>query len=277
MSNPFHRPAAPTEQAAAPIPQDDGGGTLLMEVYHTLLHESAKLQKDFNALFAEHFRATDENTFFASLMVLGIAFIYGVLHALGPGHGKSLVTLYCLSNKEKTSKAFEMGFMIAIIHALSALLITFFLYFILDALFSQTFNGIVGIMQKISGGIIIGIGFWLIYEHQKSHRACDSGNRKMFEKYGRRGPLVVAASVGLVPCPGVMTVLLFSIALKKYLLGVLSAMVMSIGMGLAISIVGASAVKVKEKTGLGRGWFQTVIGYGGALMIMLLGVLLILI
>lgn len=257
--------------------EEESSSFFLTDMYHGLLHESAKLQKEFNAIISESFRATDDNTLMAVATILGVAFIYGILHALGPGHGKTVVSLYCLSHKEKSSKAFELGFMIAIIHALSALFITFFIYFILDVLFSRTFNDIVGIMQKVSGGIIIMVGFYLFYEHYQEMKTGDEEERRSFFRNSQKGPLMLAASVGLVPCPGVMTILLFSIALQKYTLGIVSAVIMSIGMGLAISVTGAAAVKVREKTGLDKGWFMTITGYIGATMIMFLGCVLILI
>lgn len=279
-NNPLFRPReteTPKEEVELIFDEEqtEAAGNVLTDLYHGLLHESMKIQKEFNALLSEHFRATDENTLIASLTVLGIAFIYGILHALGPGHGKTVVTLYCISNKERYTKALELGFLIAVIHALSALLITFFIYFILDVLFSKTFNDVVGTMTQISGTIIIAVGFYMLYEHYQHSRQCNADERNSFFRNSKRGPLMIAASVGLVPCPGVMTVLLFSIALEKYLLGVLSAIVMSIGMGIAISLTGAAAVKAKEKTGLDKGWFQSLLGYGGAVMIMMLGVVLL--
>ena len=58
----------------------------------------------------------------------------------------------------------------------------------------------------------------------------------------------VALGVGLVPCPGVMTIVLFCIMLKKFTLGIMAAVAMSIGMGLTISVVGILSVLFANKT-----------------------------
>src|SRR4029453_4137528 len=49
-----------------------------------------------------------------------LAFAYGVVHALGPGHGKVVVVSYFLSREPRVRRGFLMGLQIAVFPVLSA-------------------------------------------------------------------------------------------------------------------------------------------------------------
>ncbi len=184
----------------------------------------------------------DENSITISLLVLAIAFIYGVVHAVGPGHGKALVALYFTSNKSDYKKAFRMGYMIAIIHAVSALIFTFGIFFILKTMFRKNFNEFADIAMQISAVMIIWVGIYLIYEAYHSRKQ----REKKIER-SSKSEVAVAFSAGVVPCPGVMTIVLFCIVLQHYTLGILAAIAMSIGMGLTISLAGIFSIALSKK------------------------------
>lgn len=270
--NPIFR--KPSESTQTPPTQNDN--TWIGEQANALLFELSKIQREMNALLSEHLRALDDQSVYAVAMVLIISFAYGVIHAIGPGHGKTVVGLYCISNREKPKKAFQLGFMIAAIHAVSALCLTFTLYFVLKMMLARTFNEVASLMQLVSGVTIILIGCYLLYGQIRAQHT-HSDEKESFFRNSEKGPFFIALSVGIVPCPGVMTILLFSIALKHYLVGIASAVAMSVGMGLTISVLGWLAVKTKEKAGERFSSLDTVLGYVGAAMIILLGVVLVLI
>ena len=53
---------------------------------------------------------------------------------------------------------------------------------------------------------------------------------------------------GIVPCPGTIVVFLFTISMGMYALGALSAVVMSLGMGLTIAITAALGTALRKKS-----------------------------
>ena len=91
--------------------------------------------------------------------------------------------------------------------------------------------------------MIILVGFYIIYEAYKTKKTKENITIKK-----DKSKFVVALSIGIVPCPGVMTIVLFSVMLKHYILAILSAIAMSLGMGLTISIVGILSVLFSKKT-----------------------------
>jgi nickel/cobalt exporter len=59
-------------------------------------------------------------------LFLLFSFTYGVVHALGPGHGKSIVVSYFLSRPGKYFHGVLMGNMLTFVHVFSAILIVLF-------------------------------------------------------------------------------------------------------------------------------------------------------
>lgn len=242
-----------------------------MEFYTQAIKELTLLQYKLNSFISGTIRSiNDENNLSASLLVLAIAFLYGLVHAAGPGHGKALVAFYFTTNKSDYKKAFKMGYMISIIHAISALAFTFGIYFILKTMFRQNFNEYSNIAMQISAVMIMLVGLYIIY----------SGFKAKYEKEkeikaSNKSEYGVAFGAGIVPCPGVMTIVLFCIILKKYTLGILAALTMSIGMGLTISVAGILSILLRNK---GFSKFDSkayILEIIGGVLIVLLGLFLI--
>jgi len=215
-----------------------------MELYNQLLQQLIMWQYELNRYISTTIRSlNDENNITVSITILAIAFLYGLIHAAGPGHGKALVAFYFTSNKSDYKKAFKMGYMISIIHAISALIFTFGIFFILKTMFRRNFNDFTNIAMQISAVMIMLVGLYLIYEAFINRKSKEEKISKQ-----NKSEYAVAFSAGVVPCPGVMTIVLFCIMLNHYILGILAALTMSIGMGLTISTAGILSIAINKKS-----------------------------
>jgi ABC-type nickel/cobalt efflux system permease component RcnA len=244
----------------------------MIEYYSKFMQWLIALQYEINSYISSTIRSlNDENSFSVSLLILGIAFLYGLVHAIGPGHGKALVALYFTSNKSNYKKAFKMGYLISIIHAISALIFTFGIFFIIKRMFRQNFNELSHITMLISAVMIMLVGLYLIYEAYK-----DKGKIEKKVKTKNRSELAVAFSAGVVPCPGVMTIVLFNIVLGNYILGIMSAIAMSIGMGLTISLAGIFSIAINKKSTTLLDKKTYILEMLGGFLILLLGSFLLL-
>ena len=238
----------------------------MSDLFNLFLKKFIELQQELNAAISSTFREIgDGNSLIPILTILGIAFIYGVVHALGPGHGKLLVSSYFLRNNRSYKEAFKMGYLISIIHTISALSISFVLYYLLEVVFSQTFQEVSFYMTKISALLIIGVGIYLFFEQHKEHQ---------LSELNQRSDLSIALSAGVIPCPGVMTIILFSILIGNVLVGIAAAVFMSVGMGLTISLSAIVATATRGKT---PSKISKVFPFIGNSMILLLGVYLLMI
>ncbi len=236
----------------------------MSDFFNLILKKFIEIQQQLNAAISTNFREIgDGNTLIPILTVLGIAFIYGVVHALGPGHGKLLVSSYFLRNNRSYKEAFKMGYLISLIHTLSALTISFILYYLLEVVFSQTFQEVSFYMRKISALLIIGVAIYLFFEQHKEHYSSDTT---------QKSDLSIALSAGVIPCPGVMTIILFSILLGNISVGIAAAILMSMGMGLTISLSAISATAARSHT---PSKISRIFPFVGSVMILLLGVYLL--
>jgi len=64
---------------------------------------------------------------------LAICLVYGMLHALGPGHGKSIVVGYFIARRGRWRQGVALGAGITVTHTMSAVLLLLILYAIFKA------------------------------------------------------------------------------------------------------------------------------------------------
>ena len=79
-----------------------------------------------------------------------------------------------------------------------------------------------------------------------------------------------------MPCPGVMTVLLFSLMLGHMAVGIGAAVLMSIGMGMTISLAGILGVKTRSVSTGFLPRMVPVFQWGSPVLLVTFGTLLIL-
>lgn len=220
------------------------------------------------------------------------AYLYGVIHALGPGHGKTLVASYFLSNEKSYSRALFVSLAIGVVHTFSAFILTLIIYFMVNTFLSSFLNDTVFYTTKISAIIIITIALYLLYKKYKAYKAiqeakkqpsfhfsttphantCSCGSCKVDEK---STDMALIVSAGIIPCPGTVTIFIFSLSLGLYYAGFLSALVMSLGMSTIIFFSAILSVAVRKKTAEGNGNLKKYLEYGSLVIILLLGTFLL--
>ncbi|ARU49711.1 nickel/cobalt transporter [Sulfurospirillum diekertiae] len=201
----------------------------------------AEANRYFNTELSSHFRAIDDGNVAPMLLIFLLSFGYGVVHAIGPGHGKALVAGYLLANPTKRAHVFQIGFLIAIVHALSALVVTLAATYLIQISAMKFFRQVNPPLFQISGALIVLMGCWLLYDVWRSRKMTKESVRPQKSRFG------VVVLAGVVPCPGVITLCFFAITLGHITIGMIAAVFMSLGMGLTISLAGL-LVNVMQKT-----------------------------
>ncbi|UTJ07036.1 nickel/cobalt transporter [Arcobacter roscoffensis] len=242
----------------------------MIEYYGGFLNYIVSKQQELNLLISDYFDRLDSGESMVFFSILFVSFIYGLVHALGPGHGKMVIASYFLAKEAKIKEAFKAGFLTSIIHTISALLITGVLYLFFQRAVTKHFQDINANMYKISAVFIILIALYLLYEVIK-----DRNEEEKVQRLKSKNLLAVSLSIGIVPCPGVMTIVLFSMILGYINLGILSAITMSIGMGLTISLAAILATQVKNKRFSKYKYFMNILTYGAIVLLISLGVFLL--
>jgi nickel/cobalt transporter (NicO) family protein len=217
----------------------------------------ATTQEQLNEAIAGAFhRVRDQHSRSALALILALAFLYGVVHAVGPGHGKSIVASYFVAHHARWTSGIMMGSMISLIQGLSAIVLVGVLAVILQwKQFDILDRGT--LVEFVSYGLIVAVGcvmFWRAatgrlhaHDHAEPHDARHHhGHRDTAAPPHRRAParldrrLIVAT--GLTPCASAIIILLFALANDALGVGIVAVAALSIGMALTISAIGVLTV-----------------------------------
>jgi ABC-type nickel/cobalt efflux system permease component RcnA/ABC-type uncharacterized transport system substrate-binding protein len=230
------------------------------------------------------------------LLLIGFAFVYGLIHAMGPGHGKSLVTSYFLSRHHHIRKALGMALAIGAVHVFSAFALTVAVLVLLKLIFAPAMQQATLVLTRLSGFMIILIAVYLtalkIRAARHSGRHTPSSSLKQFPleipaepscgctacrptSPGTDAMLVISA--GVIPCPGTVTVFLFAISMQLYLVGVLAAAAMSLGMGSVIFAVSAVGITSRNRLAKRYNKLTRLLEFSSLGIIFILGLLLLLV
>ena len=161
------------------------------------------------------------------LLLLLLSFAYGVVHVIGPGHGKGLTISYVIADGKRLNNALLLGILIPVLHSLSGMVIVFGLSYVLQRSVLFAMDNVIRGTQLVSYGLMILLGGWILISSQREWR---QGKEETSGETQRYNVWVAALIVGVVPCPGVVFLLLFGMAFDALLLGVLMATAMMLGM-----------------------------------------------
>jgi nickel/cobalt exporter len=90
-----------------------------------------------------------------------LSFVYGVLHAVGPGHGKTIISSYVVANEETVRRGVIISFIAAGLQALSAVLLVGVLLIALGATGLRV-NAWSNQLESISYALIALVGLYLL-------------------------------------------------------------------------------------------------------------------
>ena len=92
----------------------------------------------------------------------GISFLYGVFHAVGPGHGKAVISSYLVANEETWRRGVVMSFASAGIQSVVAIVVVAIAAVLLGAT-AKAIGLTVHLVEIVSYGLVILIGLRLLY------------------------------------------------------------------------------------------------------------------
>jgi len=96
-----------------------------------------------------------------AVMLAALSFIYGVVHAVGPGHGKTIISSYVVANEETVRRGVIISFIAAGLQALTAIALVGILAFALNASGMQI-NAWSNQLEMVSYALIALVGAWLL-------------------------------------------------------------------------------------------------------------------
>lgn len=98
----------------------------------------------------------------AAWALMGLSFAYGVFHALGPGHGKAVISSYVLANRQTARNGAMLALASSLIQALVAIVMVAVLAMVFDAT-AATMNQATRWLELASYVLVTLLGAWLVW------------------------------------------------------------------------------------------------------------------
>lgn len=216
--------------------------------------------------------------------LITIAFLYGVFHAAGPGHGKAVVSSYIFANEQTLRRAVVIAFSAAVLQALVAITLVVPTVVLLGATARQI-DASVAWIEIFAFAAIILLGLSLTLRKFKALRhamqagptgrisciQCDSGVPHSHGSAGHiHGPqcnhvhlpdaatlgahqtwrdmAVVTVTAGIRPCSGAIILLAFALSVDALAAGIAAVFAMAAGTALTTAGFAVGAVLAKGLT-----------------------------
>jgi ABC-type nickel/cobalt efflux system permease component RcnA len=191
------------------------------------------------------------------LVAVAAAFGLGAVHALSPGHGKTIVAAYLVGTRGAFRHAVFLGGMVTFTHTISVFAVGLTTLYLSQYVMPEKIMPVLG---AISGIAIVWIGGSLLvqrlrhargaahhHHHAYTHSHDGHSHTHVPEGEVTTGSLIaLAVSGGMVPCPSAMVLLLSAISLGRVALGLVLLVAFSMGLALVLMAIGAAVLYAKH-------------------------------
>jgi nickel/cobalt exporter len=219
-------------------------------------------------------------------LLLALSFAYGVFHAVGPGHGKAVITSYLVSSGETVRHGVLLSFAAAMVQAAVAIILVVGGAILLRFTAMQITDATDWLEAGSYAAIAI-IGAWLLWtksfggghhhhhhhvaavddgqdhaghdhdDHDHDHHDHDDDNAHHHHhdhqdhapapaRSGVTRAWAAIVAVGVRPCSGAIIVLVFALSQGLFAAGIAAAIVMGLGTGLTVAALAALAVSARS-------------------------------
>ena len=231
----------------------------LWQVWPQVMLKSVIWQREVNQQMSSLLKSVAANPTQAGGTLLLFSFVYGVLHALGPGHGKVVITTWLATHPSKLKSSIGLTLAASLLQGLVAIALVVVVLSVLQLPARQlhlssfwlekgsyALVGVLGLLLswralKKLRALLRKPKFTAFTPHHVHHDGCGCGHQHMPdpERLARdddwRARLVIILSMGMRPCSGAIMVLLFSKVIGVFAWGMASALAMAAGTSLTIT------------------------------------------
>jgi nickel/cobalt exporter len=224
-------------------------------------------------------------------LYLSAAMALGALHALEPGHAKSLMAAYIISIRGTPGQAALLGLSAAVGHTIVVWVLT-----VLALLFGHNLiaEQAEPWLTLLSGVLVIMLALRMFlrlrgnlhnHHHQDHHHHHghshdhDRGHHRVQAKTGASAIDIVwfGFTGGLLPCPAAIAVLLVCVQTRQFTLGVVMVAAFSIGLAATLVAIGIAASWASKKASTTWPWLDSIVQrlpYLSAGIVMILGLVM---
>lgn len=194
------------------------------------------IQRDIYLALAEHIKALAAGggwTAFLAFLPLGV--VFGAVHALTPGHSKSVLATYLTGSSAGVGRGLMVSTALSFTHVTMAVLIAWFSLPLVSRMLGSA--GDAPALENLSRGLLGLIGIWMLW----------SALFRPPHTHGEGEGLAVGMMAGLIPCPLMLFVMSFAMSRGVPVAGVLFAVVMMFGVMLMLSLTALAVVLFRQQ------------------------------
>lgn len=183
----------------------------------------------------------------SSLLVAG--FVYGVLHAAGPGHGKAIITTFVLTQRQHYASSLLISIGGALLQGLSAIVWVALSFVVLGWFIRDSVEQILW-LNRLAYVIVIALGAWIIWRqaqrlrHKHSDHDCACGHHHGTTEgeHSLSAKLLAMFAIGVRPCSGAVMTLAVAWSWGIPSVGIATTMAMAVGTAVTVSAIALSVV-----------------------------------
>jgi ABC-type nickel/cobalt efflux system permease component RcnA len=207
----------------------------------------------------------------ATPTLLGLGFLYGVVHAAGPGHGKAVISAYIVADDRSAAlRGFSLSLAAALMQALVAIGVVLVFSLLLKAT-GRAVNAATHWLEMASFAAVAALGLVILWRKagelvgaaRGEPSACAPGcshAESLALGAGTARPLREVAGVilaaGIRPCAGAIIILVFALSQGLLWAGVAATFAMALGTAMTTGAIALAAVAAKHvalRLAAGRG------------------------
>jgi nickel/cobalt transporter (NicO) family protein len=196
------------------------------------------------------------------LVALLLAFGFGALHALGPGHGKTLMAAYLIGAGGRARHAIAVGGSVSVMHTASVLALGFVVLTATEVFAPERIYPWLGLVSGViafalgASLLVARLGSWggrrggVDHHHANADGAAGHEHAHRYpgpiEVLSRRSLTALAVAGGMLPSPTALVVLLAAVALHRVAYGLALIGAFGLGLATALMVVGLVALRARD-------------------------------
>jgi ABC-type nickel/cobalt efflux system permease component RcnA len=241
--NPFVS-GKPSAEKSETVQADEGGSSgLISSIYAWAARAQRELKRRLTSLAGE---MRQDPWGPACLTFLGLCFLYGVVHALGPGHGKSVVCAYFLARPGTLRSGLAMGCAIPFIHVGSAVTVVLLGVKLFSLAGMEFLDASEDWLLSAGYAFLLVIGAVLAVRAVVEMRGGGPPCREEAKTAAGKHMAVVSLAAGIAPCPGAAIVLVFAMSLGLLPQGLAAMIFLAAGMAATTTSFAVAAVASRQ-------------------------------
>jgi len=235
-----------------------------------LVAQIVQYQKALHLRLSEHIQAVTRKPLETAFALIALSFVYGVFHAIGPGHGKAVISTYLAANRETLRRGIFISFASALLQSMTAIVLVTALAKLFSFKLAEIHlygSGIAGVSYLL----VLALGLILMANalkrlfvlkqtvrtrniehavlgnsahHRHDHReSCGCSHGYAPESLPSAfQTLSLIVSMGIRPCSGAIVVLIYAHLVGVFGYGMLATLMMGVGTGLSVALIAVGTV-----------------------------------